>query len=132
MRVFSELVFDELLLGVNTWYTSVAHYDLLGRVDFLAIQACTRGTAGTTPKLTIQCEHSDDGQNWVNMNGTNPEIAPAAQIQNDASYFGTPYAAGFAGLAQIPQSLVRLRISLTGTNPQCFLKLYVTGRSRAG
>jgi hypothetical protein len=119
MKAISGLVFDEIISGAGTtWYTAAALYDGLGQTDFLGMQACFRGVTGTSPTATIQVEHSADGQNWLNAQAS-PEISTA--IANDTSFNGLCV---FAMLF----SYVRLRISLGGTSPQCFLKVYVTGR----
>jgi hypothetical protein len=129
MRLSSTLVFDDLIVGTaTTSYSSAAFNDVLGQGDSIAIQACTRGVSGTTPGIAIQAEHSSDGQMWLNVGTTGPEISTT--IASDQSYYGRT-TGGFGG-PPLPLAFVRLRITLTGTNPQCYLKLYVTGRNIAG
>lgn len=128
MRLNSNLVFDDLIVGTGTnWYSSAAFNDVLGQGDSIGIQACTRGVGGTAG-IVVQAEHSSDGQMWLNV-GTAAEISTTS-IGSDLSYYGRT-TGGFGG-APLPLAFVRLRITLTGTNPQCYLKLYATGRNLAG
>lgn len=124
MRLFSTTVFDDLIVGNTlTWYTSSETNDLLGQADVLTVQACTRGVGGTAPTLTVALEHSADAQLWT----TSQTIIFPTAIQNDSS---TP---GFSQVNLPLLHFVRLRISLGGgTASKCYLKLYATGRVRAG
>lgn len=123
MREFSKDVFDEIISGTgNTWYTPGSFNDLLGSADFLGIYAATTNVSGTSPTLTIQTQHSADGQNWVNVSGT-AEI-PATAIASNTGYYGSDN-----GVSPVLASFVRLQITLGGTSPQCRLKLSVTGRT---
>lgn len=124
MKLFNTLVFDDTIsTTTNTWYTPAEFHDRLGSADafiFLASAANVTGTAN----LTVQAEHSADGQNWVNI-GTGAEI-PAADINANPVNMG--YVSG-VGVNAVPLAFVRLRVSLSGTNPQCRLKITATGRS---
>lgn len=123
MREFNKDVFDEIISGTgNTWYTPASFNDLLGSADFLGIYAATTNVSGTSPTLTVQAQHSADGQNWVNVSGT-PELS-AVSIASNTGYYGSDN-----GLAPVLASFVRFQITLGGTSPQCRLKLSVTGRS---
>lgn len=123
MRAFSKDVFDEIISGTgNTWYTPGSFNDLLGSVDFLGIFAATTNVSGTTPTLTVQVQHSPDGQNWVSVSGT-PEIS-ATLIASNTGYYGSDN-----GISPVLASFVRLQITLGGTSPQCRLKVSVTGRT---
>ena len=47
-------------------------------------------------------------------------------VANDSSYYAL-----IDALNLVLLGFVRIKVTLTGTNPQCWLKLYVTGRVRA-
>jgi uncharacterized ParB-like nuclease family protein len=118
MRLFGQQVFDDAISGTGkTWYSPARYDELLGRADMLAIMAVVTGLTGTTPSLTLAAEHSANGRNWHEIDTL------TVGLSNDAAYYGT--------VPLWPRLLarVRLRATLTGTDPSCRLKLYVTGRS---
>lgn len=115
------LVFDDIISGTtSTWYSPSEMNARLGAADAFAVHACTTFVSGTGPTLTVQAEHSSDGESWI-ATPAPPEISTA--IANDSSYWGSrdPYNMNMMGL-------LRFKITLGGTNPQCRLKLYATGR----
>lgn len=124
MRRFTQLVFDDFVVGTGNVYTNPVHEDLLGSADRLAIQAVAAQFTGTSPTLTVQVEHSSDGRNYSSKNGT-PEV-------NGMSLSGsaTVTASGTESGANPSAKYVRLRIALGGTTPQAQVKVYVTGRDR--
>lgn len=122
MRDLRILAFDDVITGTAaTWYTSADHNGPLGFADALEIHAVTTNVSGTSPALTCQVEHSANGRHWLNAQAS-AEIGAVA-ISNDASFLGV------VPLLNPPLlTFVRIRISLSGTSPQCRLKLHVTGR----
>lgn len=125
MRTVSALIFDDII-GTTTgpWYTPSQFNAVIGAADNFAIQACTTMVSGTT-NLTVQAEHSADSQYWFTV-GTPADIV-VNSVFNDAEYVGWR-----DGLVPPHMANVRFKITLSGTNPQCRLKLYVTGRVRGG
>ena|ERR1043165_6164981 len=118
MLLFNVDVFQEMIVGTTgTWYSYAQFNDILGQAERLAVLAHTTNVGGTTPKLNIFADDSLDGKNWVL--GTSSLYT--ATLTN--------------GLVQFAQKVGgigtfgRLRIQLTGTTPQCRLKLTATGRS---
>ena len=120
MRWYNQQIFDDIITGTGTsWYSPADFNDLLGTADAFAVAAAVSAVSGTSPTLTVQAEHSCDGQNW---NATaSAEISTA--IANDLLYWGYRYEE-----TTILMSLVRFKITLGGTTPQCRLKLFATGR----
>ena len=123
MRLFSATVFDDLITGTATWYSSSETYDLLGQADYLSFQFCPRGIGGTGTTLSASTEHSPDGQIWLGESALlfNPQF-----IFNETPAYG-------AANQQFPRlHFVRLNLNLGGgTGAKCFLKVYATGRVRA-
>jgi hypothetical protein len=118
MRIYGEQVFDDIISGTTSaWYTSARFDDLLGTADMLAVMAISTAVAGTSPQLALSLEHSADGRHW------NELATGVYSLTNDGTYFGQQLFWP-AMLAR-----VRFRVSLTGTNPSCRLRLLVTGRT---
>lgn len=128
MKLFNIAAFDDNIAGTTTtWYSPATLNGDIGTADMLILQANASNVTGTAPVgLTVRVEHSADGQNWVSVSSGSPEIN-ATDITPGT---GTPVNYGYvSGVATVLLSLVRLRIALTGANPQCRLKVLVTGRS---
>lgn len=120
MRVFNLDVFDEGISGTSTtWYTPARLNDKLGTADVFAIMAYVTTVSGTSPTLTVQTQHSADGQNWLSVGSA--EISTG--IAGNTVYYGQD------NYTPVHLAFVRLKINLGGTSPQCRLKLSVTGRS---
>lgn len=125
MRVFNIQVFDTVITGTSTtWYSRSEFDGHLAQADGLVIHACVSNVGGTTPTLTIVSEHSPDSENWIATGAS--EINNVA-IANNASFSAGNFGFTSANLG----AYVRYRITLGGTNPQCRLKLFVTGRDHA-
>ena len=123
MRTFNTLIFDDIISGTaSNWFTSSDFCDQLGSADFLLLQARTSFVSGTSPTLTVDIEHSPDGQSWTLLPPGNHINAVA--ISNNGSYVGDDAPTTIQALAY-----VRCRISLGGTSPKCRLKLFATGHS---
>ena len=122
MRTLNVLAFDEVVTGTGTtWYTPQALNSELGRCDIFGLQAYTTGVLGTSPTLTVSLQHSGDDQNWRVLSSSLPELN-ATSISSDTSRYAYRSDAS-------PARFVRAAITLGGTNPQCRLKLFITGRS---
>jgi hypothetical protein len=115
------MVFDENINTVGpVWKSSDEFNDALGAGDTLAIQAYVTVVSGTTPTLTVQVEHSADGQNW--------SLGPTALSTGIVS--NTAYAGSVLSSASyVPLGYVRLRVTLGGTTPACRARITVTTRS---
>jgi hypothetical protein len=124
MRVGTFNLFDETISGTaNTWLTPNETWEPLGRGDLVAFSASVYNVTGSpTPSLSVQVEHSADGQNWTTANAS-PEIngtIASNTVLNGKVYAGLPVLLHF----------VRLRVQMTGTAPvQCRLKLAATTRN---
>lgn len=124
MLTFHELVFDDIITGTGTtWYT--ASGDLaqrIGKADALVFQACTSFVSGTSPSLTVTVQHSPEGEDgtWKNADTStySGTVTNGGAVSGSSGLF-FPNLLGF----------IRLGFFLTGTSPQCRVKLFVTGRS---
>jgi len=122
MRKANERIFDDVVTGTTTVYSSGEFNELLGRHDRISLFLVVDTVSGTSPTITVQLQHSSDERNWVNKNGT-PEInalvisptATTTEAANDAT--------GNYGCHS-----VRAAITLAGTNPSCRVRLYATLR----
>ena len=124
MRIGTLTLFDETISGTSTlWYTPASTYDVLGRGDLFAFGATVYNVTGVTPTLTVQVEHSADGQNWTNR-VTSPEIGPT----NIANASNTMQVGAIDGWQPVMLHFVRLRMQLGGTSRQRRLKLTATTR----
>jgi hypothetical protein len=124
MKVFHITAFDENIAGTGgVWYSRQEHSDRLALADMLVMHAVASNVTGTAG-VVVRVEHSANGQNWVNVSsGTGAEIVNT-DIVGTANSFGA-----VSGLTQIMLAYTRLKVTLTGTSPQCRLKIMVTGRS---
>jgi len=122
MRVATINLFDDSISGTGiNWYSRPDTYRAMGHADSFIFMATVYNATGTTPGLVVQVEHSADAQNWVSVVAS-PEISTTVASNN-------AFAASRDGFFPVLLEFVRLRISLTGTNPQCRLKLTATTRS---
>ena len=125
MRIATLTLFDETISGTSTtWYTPASSYDALGKGDTFAFAAAVYNVTGS-PTLTVQVEHSADGQNWLNYHAiSGPEINQSLTTASS----NTLFTAQADGMNPVLLSLVRLRVQLSGATPQCRLKLTATTR----
>lgn len=119
MRAFTVLAFDEIIATAATsYYTSASLNAQLGSADGLVLHAITTMVSGS-PTLTCQIEHSGNGDDWVNAQGS-PEISAFS-----ASNFGATHGQLFM-FNPVLLTYVRVRVTMpSGT--QMRVKLYVTG-----
>jgi hypothetical protein len=121
MLVDNIKVFDEFIKGTgDTWYSSSEVNGRLGSADLIYLQAIPTRVGGSTPKVTVAIEHSGDGDHWTGLTPV-PSIDEAAMVEDQPILGGT----GF------PSPLVRLRISLSGSGPECRLVVFASLRSFA-
>ncbi len=119
--LYNELVLDETMAGTTqTWKSSASSNDRLGLSDMAYIMAVAENVTGTT-NVVITGEHSADGQNWKSW-GTVLSQSPVVS--------GVPYVGTFGGSSSQLLHYARLSVQLTGSSPQCRLKVYATGRSQ--
>jgi hypothetical protein len=124
MQAFNIKAFDDVIHSNTAVYTTAELNDFLAKVDKLALMAVTDQVTGVT-NLTVQIEHSADGRNWVNKNGT-AEI-PATAISTTATTVLTGSDSG----SSPSLGFVRLKLTLSLAGAIAHVKLYVTGRDDA-
>jgi hypothetical protein len=126
MIVYSETVFDEVLMSTAVSYTSIKHCEALSKGDQLAFIAHGEN-ANAGLSLTVAIEHSADGIHWAQKN-TSPEINGAV-LNNAIGIYGAE------PLAFSPsQAFVRLRIQVGGSGlakARVVVNAFVRDRSKS-
>ena len=120
-RRFNALVFDEVINGATTVYTSAALNERLGTYNQLTLFVVADAISGTTPALSCQIEHSADNRTWVQKTFGSPEIASFTVSNTMFKDGGDTSSKGSLGF-------VRINLTTTGTTPIIHVKLYVTAR----
>ncbi len=124
MRLVSMQIFDDTISTTSATFTTPKElYTVLGAADNFGLQAVVTGVSSPSPTLTVQAEHSADGQNWLAVAAA--EISTT--LAENTAYFGWR-----DGLLPLLLSHLRFKITLTGTSPECRLKLFFCGRVRSG
>ena len=112
--------FDEQIKGTTkTWYTPAELNEVFGRSEMLILHATVTNVAGTSPQLNLAIESSVNSEDWVSL-GTTP-LSPLVEQACFARSFTI-----FGG------RFVRISMTLSGTSPECRLKLGVTARTFSG
>jgi hypothetical protein len=124
MRKLTLMVFNDFVQGATAVYTPSEHNEALGTYDRLAFQVVV-DSVNATGNITVQIEHSGDGRNWLNKNGT-AEINATA-INAGATNNLSGYDSGAAPLL----GLVRLRVQLGGAATQANVKVHAVARDNA-
>lgn len=121
-RSFNTVVFDQWVEGntVNdAVYTSAQFNDLLGRADQLRIQLIARNVEGTTYKVSVELEDSNDDQTFE-FNST---------LVNAATMSVSPFStAGDTGSAIIGNA-GRLKIYFDNAAAKAHIKIIACGRT---
>jgi hypothetical protein len=123
MRSFSELVFDRMVYGTDPVFTDASWNSGLGLPDQLAIFAKITQVSGTSPTITVAIENSGDNILFGEKSGT-PQINNQTLAANLENIFMGSDSGASPSLA-----FVRLAVTLGGTTPAAWVRLYVTGRS---
>lgn len=124
-RKFSQLVFNEAVVGTTAVYTSSEFNEMLARADMLALSFIGDQVSGTTPTAEVRVEHSSDQRNWATKNAT-AEITATTLVTTGTNVFN-----GYEPGTIPSNGFVRLKVTLAGTGPVVHAKIYVTGRDRA-
>ena len=125
MLLFFEKIFEGYIAGTSNVYTHTALGELLGSAESLSIYGQASSATGTSPTLTIQLEQSFDGTRWANQR-TTAELSMVLASGSDQVIGAFPS----SFLPLVPAlSFVRLRMTLGGTAPATFLRLYASGHT---
>jgi hypothetical protein len=117
MRKFNREVYFETTES-SSRYTSAEFNELLGSADQLIIQFRAQRVTGTTPKITVKLEGSNNGTDWVELQ------TPI----NDVSLNVGGVSTGFGSTSVNLPAFVRLNTVLGGTAPVGDITLIVCGR----
>ena len=138
MRLFNQLVFDEVVAGTTSVYTDPKWNTIFGAAEKLVIEAVVDNvtTASGSATITAFIEHSADNLHFQQKNGTggsNPEVQITG-MSAGSTYVkvGTdPTSASNPGIPSA--AFARLNIALSvATTPQAHVKIWVTGRGEQG
>jgi hypothetical protein len=121
MLLFCQNVYDRKLSGTDTDYTPPELYRLVASACKLLVAVRTTQGGGTSPKVTVALEHSNDSVNWTQKTSLASGSVSAAGID---VYYG--YDDGTEPLG----TFARLAVSLTGTNPSAHVSINLCGRGR--
>ena len=118
MRVFSELIFDDVIRGTGEVYSSPGFNELLGKADEVVYELYVSVSSGTSPTVTLRHLHSCSNQGTFTglsslINGASISSVP---YQNVVQQTGPLGGYGKAG------------ITLGGTNPTARIRIWATGR----
>lgn len=121
MLLFCQKVYDRKLSGIESDYIGPEWYELLATATTYFCSLRTTQGSGTSPKVTVYLEHSNDTVNWeVKSTLFFKQIVPSDGINvfyaNDSS--------GITG------AFARLQIQLSGTDPAGHVAIHLCGRGR--
>jgi hypothetical protein len=122
MKVYHQLVFDDTVEGNTATFTRPEWNELLATTEVIVLAVYATQVAGTNPRLTIKSEFSADERNWT-PSQLAPEVSSLALI-------GPTSALASASSAGIVAGFRRLQISLGGTTPRAYLRIFATGRDQ--
>jgi len=117
MLLFSQNVFDELVVGTAHYFTASTLEGLLATADFLVVIAHVTEVAGGSPRLVVYLEQSCNGRDWY---------APSTALI-DAAIANDTVVAGMSGNESL--GFARLRVALQGSSPQARIRIGGCGRS---
>lgn len=95
MRLFTELIFDEDVVGTTVVYTSSDFNDLIGQPDVFSVQILgTQVSGASSSTLTVAYEHSMDGRTWEqhstkSITGINGNFDGIRSFDADTTVHGT-------------------------------------------
>jgi len=123
MIAFSEEVWHASITGTATAYTDPKWNSVLSRAEKFYCVARVSAGSGTSPTLTVNIEHSNDGVNWA----TKAQLFNATSISNAATSV-VILTAQDLGTAQVGGLYMRVALTLGGTNPSAMIVIMLTGR----
>ena len=120
MRLFTELVFDQVVRGSNIEVVSPAQFnDLLGRAYDLVYEIEVEEASGTTPTISVRHLHSNSGKGFVGL----PNLVSAVSLGTLPYRDVTAQPGLLGGLGQVG-------VTLGGTTPSARVRIWATGWSR--
>jgi hypothetical protein len=122
MRSYHRMVFDGTLAGTSPVYTDPRFNVMLALTELIEIGCVISQASGTTPTLTVQCQISPDGVNWVDKS-TTAEV-DAASLSTSA----LTIAGGHSLTTDSTIGFVRLKMTLGASDNLATFKVFVTGR----
>ena len=124
MRMFHDIVFEGWMAKAgSTVYSDPIFIDRMGAADQIHVSGYASSVTGTSPTLTIGSEESIDRFHWVPRDSGIVNAAPLSTVTETL----------FQGLDLDPSQFgklgyLRIYLTLGGTSPQGFFRVWVTGR----
>ncbi|HNH48190.1 MAG TPA: hypothetical protein PKY30_14200 [Myxococcota bacterium] len=118
MRLFTVLVFDQIVRGTSEVVSSSEHNDLLGKAHDLVYEVEVEEATGTTPTLSLRHKVSNSGKGFIPMTDLLTTVAlDTFPYRNIARQTGPLGAMG------------QVAVQLGGTSPVARVRIWVTGWS---
>lgn len=118
MRLFTTLVFDQVVRGTGEVVSPPEFNDLLGKARDLVYEVEVEEAAGTSPTISVRHKHSNSGKGFVALANLLTTVAldnlPFRDVKAQPGPLG--------GQGQIA-------VQLGGTNPTARVRIWVTGWS---
>lgn len=118
MRIFNQLVFDQVVRGNTEIVSPPEFHETLGKADALVFEVEVEEAAGTTPNISVRYKHSNSGKGFVGF----------ANIITTASLATLPYrdvksqAGPLGGMGQVG-------ITLGNSDNSARVRVWACGRS---
>jgi hypothetical protein len=119
MRLFNQLVFDQIVRGTSEVVSPSDFNDLLGSAYDLTYEVEVEEASGTSPTISVRHLHSCSGKGFIGMANLITTAGLGSLPFRDVKTQSGP----FAGLGQVG-------VTLGGTNPVARVRIWATGRSK--
>ncbi len=118
MRLFTHLVFDQIVRGTETAFSPPEFNDSLGKAAKLVYEVEVEDSGGTSPTITVAHWHSNSGKGFVALTAL-----VSAQSVADPTYRALVAQSGPLGCQG------RVAVTLGGTSPFARVRIWATGWS---
>lgn len=122
MRLFNLRVYKGTQYGTTATYSASEFDGVLGSAERLAVHCRVWRASGTTPKLTVNLEESNDGANWV------PKTTALVNQETLSTTGETALMAVATKATMSGAAFVRLAVSLFGSDNVADVQIIVCGR----
>lgn len=121
MRLFNIEVYKQTQYGTTATYTPPSFNAILGSAEKMACHVRVTRASGTTPKITIKQQVSNDGQDWVDRT---PAFVNQTTLSTSAETTMMAIDSGSTPNA----GLMRLSVELSGSDNIADIRITVCGR----
>lgn len=118
MRLFTTLVFDQIVRGTSEVVSPPEFNDLLGKAHELVYEFEVEEASGTTPTITARHKHSNSGKFFVALANSLTTVTLDTLPYRDIKTVSGPFAAQG-----------QIGVVLGGTTPTARVRIWATGWS---